>query len=187
MTGLLQKVRKVLTDPRLFFRLLNAQLQLRWRADVPISVRLLGRVHVRTSASGQLVIGERAVIVGTVVPVEFIVHDNAQLVIGEATFVNYGTSLSAHESVTIGSRCKIGHYVFVMDNNQHDLVDRTRVPASDPVVLEDDVWIGAHAIILPGVRIGRRAVVGAGSVVTESVPPDVMVAGNPARRVRALV
>lgn len=53
-----------------------------------------------------------------------------------------------------------------------------------PVVVEDDVWIGSNCIILPGVRIGEHSVVGAGSVVTKSVPPFCLVVGNPARVVR---
>jgi maltose O-acetyltransferase len=53
-----------------------------------------------------------------------------------------------------------------------------------PIVIEDDVWVGAGAIVLPGVRIGTGSVVGAGSVVTKDVPPWTVVAGNPARVVR---
>lgn len=49
-----------------------------------------------------------------------------------------------------------------------------------------DVWVGAGALILPGVRIGARTVIGAGSVVTRDVPPDVFAAGNPCRVVRAI-
>jgi maltose O-acetyltransferase len=56
-----------------------------------------------------------------------------------------------------------------------------------PIVIEDDVWVGAGAIILPGVRIGTGSVVGAGSVVTKDVPPWTVVAGNPARAVRSRV
>jgi acetyltransferase-like isoleucine patch superfamily enzyme len=55
-----------------------------------------------------------------------------------------------------------------------------------PVMIGDDVWIGRHATILKGVTIGDRSIVGAGAVVTRSVPPDVVVAGNPARVVRSL-
>ncbi|MEV7663036.1 DapH/DapD/GlmU-related protein [Paenarthrobacter sp. NPDC089316] len=53
------------------------------------------------------------------------------------------------------------------------------------VVIEDDVWIGARAIILPGVRVGRGSVVAAAAVVTKSVPPFSVVAGNPARVVKS--
>lgn len=72
--------------------------------------------------------------------------------------------------------------------------DRTDVPMyrqveadPKPVVIEDDVWIGARAILLPGVTIGEGTIVGAGSVVTKSVLPYSIVAGNPARIVRSRV
>ncbi len=54
-----------------------------------------------------------------------------------------------------------------------------------PVVIEDDVWIGTRAIILPGVRVGAGSIIGAGAVVTKSVPPYSIVAGNPARVVKS--
>jgi maltose O-acetyltransferase len=73
-----------------------------------------------------------------------------------------------------------------MDNDQHGIVRRWELPQSDPVVIEDHVWIGSKALILPGVRIGSRAVIGAGSVVTKDIPPQCVAAGNPARVLRHL-
>lgn len=55
-----------------------------------------------------------------------------------------------------------------------------------PITIEDDAWLGGSVVICPGVTIGARSVVGAGSVVTKDVPPDVVVAGNPARIVKEL-
>ena len=55
-----------------------------------------------------------------------------------------------------------------------------------PITIEDDEWLGGSVVICPGVTIGVRSVVGAGSVVTKDVPPDVVVAGNPARIVKEL-
>ena len=55
-----------------------------------------------------------------------------------------------------------------------------------PIVIEDNVWLGGGAILLPGVRVGRNAVVGAGAVVTRSVPANTVVAGNPARVIREI-
>ena len=57
---------------------------------------------------------------------------------------------------------------------------------SQPIVIEDDAWIGMNCIILKGVTVGRGAVVGAGSVVTKDVPPWTLVAGNPARVIKEL-
>ena len=67
-----------------------------------------------------------------------------------------------------------------------DLRDRSRQPASQPVTIGDHVWIGTRVLILPGVTIGDGAVIGAGSVVTKDVPPNGIVAGNPARLLRIL-
>jgi serine acetyltransferase len=184
MTTLQRQIWKVLADPLLAAYLLNAQLQMAWRADVPLSVRLRGKI--RMTGPGHVRFGEGVMLLGTVVPIEIISLAGAKISIGSQTFINYGCSLSAHQEIVIGARCKIGHYVFVMDNNQHDTADRTRTPPSSPVTIEDNVWIGAHAIILPGVRIGRNSVVGAGSVVTRDVPPDCIVAGNPAKVVRTI-
>jgi acetyltransferase-like isoleucine patch superfamily enzyme len=73
-----------------------------------------------------------------------------------------------------------------MDNDQHDIANHTEVPQSEPVIIEDRVWIGSKVVILPGVRIGSRAVIGAGSIVTKDVPPRCVAAGNPARVIRRL-
>jgi len=62
-----------------------------------------------------------------------------------------------------------------MDNDQHGLVRRMELPQSDPAIIEDHVWIGS--VILPGVRIGSRAVIGAGSIVTKDIPPRCVAAG----------
>jgi acetyltransferase-like isoleucine patch superfamily enzyme len=164
--------------------ILNAQLQLLGRARVPLSVRLRGRVSV--SGEGELILGYGVSLVGTVVAVELATCASGRIEIGEHTFINYGSSISARSSVLIGAHCLLGHYTFVMDNGQHDISRHKDLPASSPVVIEDYVWIGSRALILPGVRIGHHAVIGAGSIVTHSVPPRCVVAGNPARIIREL-
>ena len=103
--------------------------------------------------------------------------------IGNGTYLNRNTEIVAAVSVEIGRDCKIGRDVIVMDTDQHPLPGRA---VGLPVTIEDRVWIGARAIVLKGVRIGHDSVVGAGSVVTRSVPPCSVVAGQPARVIRAL-
>jgi maltose O-acetyltransferase len=162
--------------------ILNAQWRLLGKARAPLSVRVTGRLHV--SGEGELVLGRGVSLVGTVVPVELGTYTNGRIEIGDHTFINYGSSITARTSVKIGSRCFLGHYTFIMDNDQHDVVRHTVLPPSAPVIIEDDVWIGSKAMILPGVRIGHNAVIGAGSIVTHDVPPLCVVAGNPARVLR---
>jgi len=101
-----------------------------------------------------------------------------------------GAVIYAASSVTIGDHVNIGVNVRIYDSDVHpiDYNDRRagakdRV-ASQPVILEDDVWIGADAIILKGVRIGQAAIVGAGSVVAQDIPPFTVWAGNPARHIK---
>ena len=167
-----------------FSHIMNAQLRLRGKARVPFSVRLRGRVQF--SGCGEIVLGDGVSFNGTVVPVELVTYASGRIEIGNHTFVNYGSSIAARASVKIGSYCHLGHYTFVMDNDQHDVVRHTELPQSDPVIIEDHVWIGSKAIILPGVRIGSRAVIGAGSIVTKDIPPRCVAAGNPARVLRHL-
>src|SRR5262245_20393975 len=167
-----------------FGHIINAQLRLRGKAKAPLSVRLQGRVRV--SGYGNVVLGEGVSLVGTVVPVELVTYTLGRIEIGDHTFINYGSSIAARTSVQIGAYCHLGHYTFVMDNDQHGVIRRTELPQSKPVVIEDHVWIGSKAVILPGVRIGSRAVIGAGSIVTKDVPPQCVVAGNPARVLRYL-
>jgi acetyltransferase-like isoleucine patch superfamily enzyme len=109
---------------------------------------------------------------------------DAVIRIGSGSYLNRNTEIVAAASVEIGRDCKIGRDVLVMDTDQHALPDHPL--EARPVVIEDRVWIGARAIVLKGVRIGHDSVVGAGSIVTRSVPPRTVVAGQPARVIRSI-
>ena len=96
--------------------------------------------------------------------------------------------LSGPEQLTIGDRVSMAPRVMLVLSS-HPNASRIRpfAPTSrGDITIEDDAWIGACAVILPGVTIGRGAVVGAGSVVTSDVPPLTIVAGQPAKVVRSL-
>jgi maltose O-acetyltransferase len=116
-------------------------------------------------------------------------------------YCDYGTNVTLGERVYFNFNCvildcarvTIGSNVFFAPNVQvyaatHPLdhVVRRTLEFGRAVTIGDDVWVGGGAIILPGVRVGSRSVIGAGSVVTRDVPDDVVVAGNPARVVREL-
>jgi maltose O-acetyltransferase len=167
-----------------FGHIVNAQLRLRGKVKAPFSVRLRGRVQI--SGSGKVVLGKGVSLNGTVVPIELVTYASGRIEIGNHTFINYGSSIAARESVKIGSHCLLGHYTFVMDNDQHDVVKHMDLPKSEPVIIEDHVWIGSKATILPGVRIGSHSAIGAGSIVTRDIPPCCVAAGNPARILRHL-
>jgi acetyltransferase-like isoleucine patch superfamily enzyme len=179
-----RKIMKVIKDPRLATALLNAQFRIRSRASVPLSTRLRGKIRI--SGGGRLVLGHGITLIGNVVPIELISYEGACITIGDHTFINYGSSISAHKRVAIGRHCLLGHYTLILDNNEHDLHQHRMLPPSEPVVIEDHVWIGSRVCILPGVRIGHHSAIGAGSVVTRDIPAHCLAAGNPARVVRSL-
>jgi acetyltransferase-like isoleucine patch superfamily enzyme len=116
-----------------------------------------------------------------------------ELIIGNGTFIGHGSSISIAKSVSIGEHCLIAGGVRIYDLDGHPLDATTRrtgetsaEEAIRPVKIGNDVWIGSGAIILKGISIGDRSIVGAASIVTKDIPPDVVVAGNPATIVRYL-
>lgn len=104
--------------------------------------------------------------------------------IGDRVFINTGTVIISTVEITIGNDVAFASDAYVIDSNSHGVEGRPFVEA--PIRIGDGTWIGARAMILPGVTIGKRVVVGAGSVITRDVPDDSLVAGNPARLIRAL-
>lgn len=164
---------------------LSAVAQLRGCTSVGIRPRVWGRVRLENE--GRIVIGDRVRIRAVPWATELAALGGGSVLIGDGVFINSGVSISACKSVTIGDNCQIGPRVLIMDNDFHVAGDPLRQPKSGPVVIEDHVWIGAGAIVLKGVRIGRRASIGAGSVVTRDVAADAVVAGAPARPIHGRV
>ena len=108
--------------------------------------------------------------------------------IGDHVFLNYMCVILDNNEVRIGNHVMIGPAVQIY-TAAHDLQAESRIKGGEtakPIVIEDNVWIGGGAILLPGVRIGKNAVVGAGSVVTRNVPANTVVVGNPARVIREI-
>ncbi|WP_316348803.1 acyltransferase [Desulfuromonas acetoxidans] len=119
------------------------------------------------------------------------------IVIGEGTEIGFGSFIlgisRTPPSVTFGKRVAVAPYVVFVASSYPDnsrlayhpeakgLVQKTA-----PIVVEDDAWIGAHAVIFPGVTVGASAIVAAGAVVRQDVPPKSIVAGVPAKVIRTL-
>lgn len=110
-----------------------------------------------------------------------------QIELGEGVYLNFNCVVLDVCRVRIGARTLLGPAVQIYTPlHPLDAVQRRHAEYGRPVEIGCDVWIGGGAIVLPGVRIGDRAVIGAGSVVTRDVPADVFAAGNPCRVVRSL-
>jgi len=124
--------------------------------------------------------------------------------VGEDVRLRMPVVVYSPENLTIGSQVDIGEFVVLRANGGMRIGDRVLIAAhatlttrghpivppryghtvDAPIVIEDDVWVGAAAVVLPGVTIGRGSIVGAGAVVTKDVPPDTVVGGVPSRPIR---
>lgn len=109
-------------------------------------------------------------------------------VIGDFVYLNHSCTIIDNNAVRIGAHTMIGPCVQLY-TAAHPIAAEPRIQGwevAKPIVIEENVWIGGAAIILPGVSIGRNAVVGAGAVVTRDVPANTVVVGNPARVIREI-
>lgn len=107
--------------------------------------------------------------------------------LGTRVFFNFNCIVLDVCEVTIGDHTLIGPGVQILTPlHPLDAVERRRREFGKPIDIGADVWIGGGALVLAGVRIGPRAVIGAGSVVTRDVPADVFAAGNPCRVIRTV-
>ena len=116
-------------------------------------------------------------------------HDAARIVIGPGVYINRHTMLDASAVIEVGEDAMIGPFCYITDHDH--AVQAGAKPAdgalvSAPVRIGARCWLGAHVTILKGVTIGDDTVIGAGSVVTKSLPAGVVAVGNPARVLREL-
>ncbi|NLF14960.1 MAG: acyltransferase [Anaerolineaceae bacterium] len=114
-----------------------------------------------------------------------IVAGESEVVVGPVTYVGHRCLMYGHAGIRIGRDVLLANDVQLICGNHtfahRDVPIRAQPTEGKPIVVEDDVWLGASAIVLGGVTIGRGSVVGAGSVVTRSLPPYSIARGVPAQ------
>jgi maltose O-acetyltransferase len=108
--------------------------------------------------------------------------------VGAGTFINYNLTALDVATITIGEDCQIGPNVQLLTPTHpvEPQLRRDKLEAAQPIRIEDNVWLGGGVIVCPGVTIGKNSVIGAGAVVTKSIPPNVVAVGNPARVIRTI-
>lgn len=179
---------------RMFFKLKNVKYGRNFN--------ILGKVYV--IGSGKIRIGDNFMMTSgdCVNPIArnirgcFYTEPNAEIVIGDNVGMS-STSMWVSTKLTIGNNVNIGGNSLLIDTDSHPvdyklrrgeggLEEIRKAVCKAPIIIEDDVWIGANCIVLKGVTIGARSIIGAGSVVTKSIPSDCIAAGNPAKVVRRI-
>jgi acetyltransferase-like isoleucine patch superfamily enzyme len=115
-----------------------------------------------------------------------ITSEEAKISLGDEVFIGFSSEMDISHSLTIGNHVLIAPGCFITDHQHrrgaHALIAEQGCESA-PVVIEDDVWLGTKVVVMPGIRIGRGAIVGAGAVVTRDVEAMSIVAGVPARLV----
>ena len=112
---------------------------------------------------------------------------NGELQIGKYVLISPGTSIRVAKKVIIDDSGMIASDVTITDSDWHGIYDRTDYVATPkPVIINKNAWIGERSLILKGSEIGENSIIGAGSVVSGVVPPNVVYAGNPAKKVKEL-
>ncbi|GFF49848.1 putative acetyltransferase C18B11.09c [Aspergillus udagawae] len=125
---------------------------------------------------------------GTFIEPPFLPDYGCNIIIGRDCFINWNLTVLDTSLIVIGDRVQIGTNVSIITAG-HDtsiLSRRKFVEFGHPVFIEDDCWIGANAVILPGVRIGQGSTIGAGSIVTKDIPPFSVAVGTPCRVKRTI-
>lgn len=170
------------------------------------NLQIYNRIYLRILRGGKIIIGDNFKFTsgGGINPIcrnirgEIFVWNNATIQIGNDTGIS-SACLRCKEKISIGNNVKIGGDCLIMDTDAHSLDFRIRNGSkcdengnpmdsksakSAPIIIEDDVLVGARTIILKGVNIGARSIIAAGSVVTKSIPPDCIAGGNPCKIIR---
>ena len=191
-----RKVFRICSD---LFCQLQLKLSLALNSVKHKRIKCYGHPFFAVSPGGECTIGDNFSMnnglrfnpIGFPQPCCIVVTKGASLTIGDNVGISQ-TSIICHHSITIGDNVKIGGGVKIYDTNFHSLNPEIRRDhirdmenkKKEPVIIEHDAFIGAGSIVLPGVCVGANSVVGAGSVVTKSIPQNQIWGGNPAKYIK---
>jgi len=167
-----------------------------WRVNLGKKIEVRGLLRITNY--GSITIGNKVIINSSLSSSELgfypktILHTSqtGKIIIEEGTGIS-NTCINSRCLIKIGKNVRIGAGVKLYDNDFHDLSNLrddnndSLIPA-EPIIIEDNVFIGAGSIILKGVKIGKGAIIGAGSLVTKEIGDNEMWAGNPARCIKKI-
>ena len=111
-------------------------------------------------------------------------NKSAKIDIGENTTIGFYTFIYSSDKIKIGNDCMVAPFVYLVDSDHQKKINQkinSQLNKTSPIIIGNDVWVGSHVVILPGVKIGNGAIIAAGSVVTKDVPENSLYGGVPAK------
>ena len=167
------------------------QVQASHQQIIDQNQRLLHRLnnHTHQPAEIRQLIGEisgQPIHESVEIRLPFFTDFGRHIQIGRHVFINSNVMFVDLGGICIDDHVLIGPKATIISVNHQEAPARRRALTLKPVHLKTGAWIGAQALILPGVTVGKNAIVGAGAVVTKDVPNNTVVAGNPAQKIRSI-
>ena len=112
---------------------------------------------------------------------------SGSITIGDYCLISPGVRITSALNIKISNNCMLANGVYISDADWHGIYDRLEsIGETEPVVLEENVWVGDSAKVCKGVTIGKNSIIGAGSIVTKDIPANCIAVGNPAKVVKKL-
>lgn len=185
VSGTARSIRKITSRLRSriissIFQLLNPSL------TIGRGTTLRHGIDIRATDDGRIHIGQESSIESNVV----LVAKRGSIILGDSVFIGRGTTVVANTSISVGSDCLIGEFTTIRDQNHGisntDIPFRQQPMSSKPIVIGNNVWIGAKSTIVAGVVIGDNCVIAANAVVTKNIASNSVVGGVPATIIRSL-
>ena len=142
--------------------------------------------HPHIENRGRIEIGNNVRLNSNWAPLELVTAPGGLITIGDGVYINYGTLISAHHRISIGSKVMVGNYSIISDTEIPGISEPAGGPRREArsVEIGDGAWLAARVTVLPGARIGAGAVIAAGSVVAGEIPAGAIAGGIPARVLR---
>jgi len=167
--------------------------------EIGKNIKIIGRMFISFHCDTKINIGNNVVFraashsdLGFYKPISITVLKNAELLVGDNSGFT-GTAIYVSKKIVIGKYCNFGGNTTIWDTDFHPVEfkgrrnhDETKIKSA-PVIIGDNVFVGANSMILKGVTIGDRAIIGAGSIVFKDIPADEIWTGNPAKFLTKIV
>jgi acetyltransferase-like isoleucine patch superfamily enzyme len=147
------------------------------------NLKIVGNIEIFIRENGSILIGDNVKIDDGV---RLVAANDAKITIGSFSSIGKGTIVNAGKDVKIGHKNLISGYCYIQSSShsfKKDIPIIEQAHSSKEIIIEDDVWLGAHAVILPGVKLSKGSIIGANSVINKNTDSNEIYAGSPAVKI----